>query len=109
MQGLFSVLAQDKSMLLEKQQPRQTGDPQRARLWRLDVVEGRMKAAQQFLPRACRRALPGKVKSDSLRHHFRLLFQLFRLEVSDQRVDDRLEFAVHHVAELVECQTDAMI
>jgi len=39
----------------------------------------------------------------------RLLLQLLGLVVRDQRVDDRLELAIHYLLQLVDGEADAMI
>src|SRR5579871_63272 len=44
-----------------------------------------------------------------LGHDFRLLLELFRLIVSSQRIDDGLEFAIHHLDQLVERKANAVI
>src|SRR5208282_451971 len=42
-------------------------------------------------------------------HAGRFLLQLFRLEVRDQSVNQRLELTVHHLLELVNGEADAVV
>src|SRR6266481_4506231 len=48
-------------------------------------------------------------RTGDLRYRGRFLLQLFRLEVTDQRVDNGLELAIHHIGELVNCEADAVV
>src|SRR5579859_896519 len=52
---------------------------------------------------------PTGTATQTLSDGFRLVLQLLRLIVGYQRVQNRLELAVHYIRELVQCQADAVI
>ena len=72
-----------------------------SKFWNGDELMARRPSPQKKSPSAHGRGflLSG---ISCLRCAVGLVFQLFRLEVGDQRINQRLEFAVHHFLQLVD-------